>query len=234
MPRRTLLIGFVLFIALSGIAIVAGMRHLLKPDTGNAAGRRRAYEALVGHQAQTGDLIFQTAFTNARAHDDIIKMINGKWNHCGILFRQGDSFSVFGIAPYGNAGFSSLDSWLGMFHSNDLIVKRLPAAKWPGHTTDTARLRAACNRYIGYHFNYDFDSTAGKAYPAGLVRAVMGDAAGLQLGVPVLYRNFACGYTYSKTMHRECSTGNADLRIITPEAILAAPELQPVYATPGE
>lgn len=133
-----------------------------------------------------GDLIFQTSLSNQSKAIQLAT--NSKYSHCGIVFKEGDSFYVFeAVQPVKR---TPLAEWIARGEKGEFVVKRLKNAEQTLTPEVLQKMKEIGKGFYGKKYDLAFEWTDEKIYCSELIWKIYKRAAGIEIGNLEKLRDF--------------------------------------------
>ena len=127
---------------------------------------------------QNGDIIFQTSLS--RQSKAIQVATHSKYSHCGIIYKDGDSYYVLeAIQPVKK---TPLDKWIARGENGKFVIKRLKNADQILTIGTLQKMKQVGESFIGKNYDLTFEWTDEKIYCSELIWKVYQRSTGLEVG----------------------------------------------------
>ena len=131
-----------------------------------------------GDELKDGDLIFQTS--RSSQSKAIQLATNSKYSHCGIVFKEGDSFYVFeAVQPVKR---TPLAEWIARGEKGEFVVKRLKNAEQTLTPDVIQKMKEIGKGFYGKNYDSAFEWTDEKIYCSELIWKIYKRATGIEIG----------------------------------------------------
>ena len=125
-----------------------------------------------------GDLIFQTSLSSQSKAIQLAT--KSKYSHCGIVFKEGDSFYVFeAVQPVKR---TPLAEWIARGEKGKFIVKRLKNAEQTLTPEVLQKMKEIGKGFNGKKYDLDFEWTDEKIYCSELIWKIYKRSTGIEIG----------------------------------------------------
>jgi hypothetical protein len=125
-----------------------------------------------------GDLIFQTSLSSQSKAIQLAT--KSKYSHCGIVFKEGDSFYVFeAVQPVKR---TPLAEWIARGENDKFIVKRLKNAEQTLTPEVLQKMKEIGKGFNGKKYDLAFEWTDEKIYCSELVWKIYKRSTGIEIG----------------------------------------------------
>jgi hypothetical protein len=125
-----------------------------------------------------GDLIFQTSLSSQSKAIQLAT--KSKYSHCGIVFKEGDSFYVFeAVQPVKR---TPLAEWIARGEKGKFIVKRLKNAEQTLTPEVLQKMKEIGKGFNGKKYDLDFEWTDEKIYCSELIWKIYKRSTGIDIG----------------------------------------------------
>jgi hypothetical protein len=129
-------------------------------------------------ELKDGDLIFQTS--RSSQSKAIQLATNSKYSHCGIVFKEGDSFYVFeAVQPVKR---TPLAEWIARGEKGEFVVKRLKNAEQTLTPDVIQKMKEIGKGFYGKNYDSAFEWTDEKIYCSELIWKIYKRATGIEIG----------------------------------------------------
>lgn len=129
-------------------------------------------------ELKEGDLIFQTS--RSSQSKAIQLATKSKYSHCGIVFKEGDSFYVFeAVQPVKR---TPLAQWIARGEKGEYVVKRLKNAEQTLTPEVLQKMKEIGKGFYGKNYDLAFEWTDEKIYCSELIWKIYKRAAGIEIG----------------------------------------------------
>ena len=129
-------------------------------------------------ELKDGDLIFQTS--RSSQSKAIQLATNSKYSHCGIVFKEGDSFYVFeAVQPVKR---TPLAEWIARGEKGEFVVKRLKNAEQTLTPGMIQKMKEIGKGFYGKNYDSAFEWTDEKIYCSELIWKIYKRATGIEIG----------------------------------------------------
>jgi hypothetical protein len=137
-------------------------------------------------ELKEGDLIFQTS--RSSQSKAIQLATKSKYSHCGIVFKEGDSFYVFeAVQPVKR---TPLAQWIARGEKGEYVVKRLKNAEQTLTPEVLQKMKEIGKGFYGKNYDLAFEWTDEKIYCSELIWKIYKRAAGIEIGNLEKLRDF--------------------------------------------
>lgn len=137
-------------------------------------------------ELKEGDLIFQTS--RSSQSKAIQLATKSKYSHCGIVFKEGDSFYVFeAVQPVKR---TPLAQWIARGEKGEYVVKRLKNAQQTLTPEVLQKMKEIGKGFYGKNYDLAFEWTDEKIYCSELIWKIYKRAAGIEIGNLEKLRDF--------------------------------------------
>jgi hypothetical protein len=125
-----------------------------------------------------GDLIFQTSLSSQSKAIQLAT--KSKYSHCGIVFKEGDSFYVFeAVQPVKR---TPLAEWIARGENDKFIVKRLKNAEQTLTPEVLQKMKEIGKGFYGKRYDLAFEWTDEKIYCSELIWKIYKRSTGIEIG----------------------------------------------------
>ena len=125
-----------------------------------------------------GDLIFQTS--RSSQSKAIQLATNSQYSHCGIVFKEGNSFYVFeAVQPVKR---TPLAEWIARGEKGEYVVKRLKNAEQTLTPEVLQKMKEIGKGFYGKNYDLAFEWTDEKIYCSELIWKIYQRATGIEIG----------------------------------------------------
>lgn len=125
-----------------------------------------------------GDLIFQTSLSSQSKAIQLAT--KSKYSHCGIVFKEGDSFYVFeAVQPVKR---TPLAEWIARGEKGKFIVKRLKNAEQTLTPDVLQKMKEIGKGFNGKKYDLAFEWTDEKIYCSELIWKIYKRSTGIEIG----------------------------------------------------
>lgn len=129
-------------------------------------------------ELREGDLIFQTS--RSSQSKAIQLATKSKYSHCGIVFKEGDSFYVFeAVQPVKR---TPLAQWIARGEKGEYVVKRLKNAEQTLTPEVLQKMKEIGKGFYGKNYDLAFEWTDEKIYCSELIWKIYKRSAGIEIG----------------------------------------------------
>lgn len=129
-------------------------------------------------EIKNGDLIFQTSLS--RQSKAIQVATNSKYSHCGLIYKDGNTFYVFeAVQPVKQ---TPLDKWIARGENGKFVIKRLKNAEQFLTPSRLQKMKQVGKEFIGKNYDLTFEWSDNKIYCSELIWKVYQRATGLEIG----------------------------------------------------
>lgn len=129
-------------------------------------------------ELKEGDLIFQTS--RSSQSKAIQLATKSKYSHCGIVFKEGNSFYVFeAVQPVKR---TPLAEWIARGEKGEYVVKRLKNAEQTLTPEVLQKMKEIGKGFYGKNYDLAFEWTDEKIYCSELIWKIYKRAAGIEIG----------------------------------------------------
>lgn len=130
------------------------------------------------NELREGDLIFQTS--RSSQSKAIQLATKSKYSHCGIVFKEGDSFYVFeAVQPVKR---TPLAQWIARGEKGEYVVKRLKNAEQTLTPEVLQKMKEIGKGFYGKNYDLAFEWTDEKIYCSELIWKIYKRSAGIEIG----------------------------------------------------
>ena len=130
------------------------------------------------NELKDGDLIFQTS--RSRQSKAIQLATNSQYSHCGIVFKEGNSFYVFeAVQPVKR---TPLAEWIARGEKGEFVVKRLKNAEQTLTPDVIQKMKEIGKGFYGKNYDLAFEWTDEKIYCSELIWKIYKRATGIEIG----------------------------------------------------
>ena len=164
-----------------------------------------------------GDLIFQTSLSNQSKA--IQAATKSKWSHCGIIYKEGNSYYVFeAIQPVTN---TPLKEWIARGEGSHYVVKRLKEADKLLTPETLQKMKAAGKSFAGKDYDLYFGWSDDRIYCSELIWKIYKRGAGIEIGIQQQLKDFNLTNQRVKQKLKERYGNNVPLyeKVISPAAM---------------
>lgn len=136
-------------------------------------------EQLLGQtDFKNGDLIFHTS--RSYQSKAIQLATKSKYSHCGIVYKEGNSFFVFeAVQP---VKLTPLNEWIARGQEGHYVIKRLKNADQVLTQATLKRMKEIGNDFKGKNYDTTFEWSDDKIYCSELIWKVYQRGAGIEIG----------------------------------------------------
>lgn len=129
-------------------------------------------------ELKDGDLIFQTS--RSSQSKAIQLATNSQYSHCGIVFKEGNSFYVFeAVQPVKR---TPLAEWIARGEKGEFVVKRLKNAEQTLTPEVLQKMKEIGKGFYGKNYDSAFEWTDEKIYCSELIWKIYQRATGIEIG----------------------------------------------------
>jgi hypothetical protein len=129
-------------------------------------------------ELKDGDLIFQTS--RSSQSKAIQLATNSQYSHCGIVFKEGNSFYVFeAVQPVKR---TPLAEWIARGEKGEYVVKRLKNAEQTLTPEVLQKMKEIGKGFYGKNYDLAFEWTDEKIYCSELIWKIYQRATGIEIG----------------------------------------------------
>ncbi len=129
-------------------------------------------------ELKDGDLIFQTS--RSSQSKAIQLATNSQYSHCGIVFKEGNSFYVFeAVQPVKR---TPLAEWIARGEKGEFVVKRLKNAEQTLTPDVIQKMKEIGKGFYGKNYDSAFEWTDEKIYCSELIWKIYQRATGIEIG----------------------------------------------------
>lgn len=129
-------------------------------------------------ELREGDLIFQTSRSSQSKAIQLATKL--KYSHCGIVFKEGDSFYVFeAVQPVKR---TPLAQWIARGEKGEYVVKRLKNAEQTLTPEVLQKMKEIGKGFYGKNYDLAFEWTDEKIYCSELIWKIYKRSAGIEIG----------------------------------------------------
>ena len=129
-------------------------------------------------ELKDGDLIFQTS--RSSQSKAIQLATNSQYSHCGIVFKEGNSFYVFeAVQPVKR---TPLAEWIARGEKGEFVVKRLKNAEQTLTPEVLQKMKEIGKGFYGKNYDLAFEWTDEKIYCSELIWKIYQRATGIEIG----------------------------------------------------
>jgi uncharacterized protein YycO len=133
-----------------------------------------------------GDLIFQTSLSSQSKAIQLAT--KSKFSHCGIVFKEGDSFYVFeAVQPVKR---TPLAEWIARGENGKYVVKRLKNAEQTLTLAVLSKMKEIGKGFNGKKYDLAFDWSDDQMYCSELIWKIYKLATGVEIGKLEKLRDF--------------------------------------------
>ena len=133
-----------------------------------------------------GDLIFQTS--RSSQSKAIQLATNSQYSHCGIVFKEGNSFYVFeAVQPVKR---TPLAEWIARGEKGEFVVKRLKNAEQTLTPDVIQKMKEIGKGFYGKNYDSAFEWSDEKIYCSELIWKIYKRATGIEIGNLEKLRDF--------------------------------------------
>lgn len=137
-------------------------------------------------ELKDGDLIFQTS--RSSQSKAIQLATNSQYSHCGIVFKEGNSFYVFeAVQPVKR---TPLAEWIARGEKGEFVVKRLKNAEQTLTPDVIQKMKEIGKGFYGKNYDSAFEWTDEKIYCSELIWKIYQRATGIEIGNLEKLRDF--------------------------------------------
>jgi hypothetical protein len=130
------------------------------------------------NELKDGDLIFQTS--RSSQSKAIQLATNSQYSHCGIVFKEGNSFYVFeAVQPVKR---TPLAEWIARGEKGEYVVKRLKNAEQTLTPEVLQKMKEIGKGFYGKNYDLAFEWTDEKIYCSELIWKIYQRATGIEIG----------------------------------------------------
>lgn len=210
----------IIILGLIGLLILVGLyakRSFLGTDQ-RLEEAKIEIEDLVGHdKLSNGDLIFQTSLS---AQSKAIQLATkSKYSHCGLIFKNGNDYSVFeAVQP---VKWTPLEKWIARGQDGRYVIKRLKNAEQILTPQALIKMKLVRDSFSGKDYDLTFEWSDDKIYCSELIWKIYQRATGIEIGKLERLRDFDLTNEAVKNKMKE-RYGNEipmDETVISPVAI---------------
>jgi len=173
-----------------------------------------------------GDLIFQTS--RSRQSAAVQRATGSRWSHMGILFKSNGRWMVFeAVEP---VKYTPLEAWIARGEAHHFEVRRLRDADRVLTPAALAKMRALGRRWLGRHYDLNFEWDDKRIYCSELVYKLYLRGAGIELAKPGRLRDARLDDPVVAKLMKERYRGAPplDMPVISPQQLYDSPLLVPV------
>ena len=137
-------------------------------------------------EVRDGDLIFQVSLSE---QSKAIKLATkSKYSHCGIIYKEGNDYSVFeAVQPVKH---TPLNKWIARGQNGHYVIKRLKNAEQVLTPEVLEKMKQVSQEFIGKDYDSTFEWKDNKIYCSELIWKVYQRGAGLEIGKLEKLRDF--------------------------------------------
>lgn len=129
-------------------------------------------------QIKNGDLIFHTS--RSYQSKAIQLATKSKYSHCGIVYKEGNSFFVFeAVQP---VKLTPLNEWIARGQEGHYVIKRLKNADQVLTRATLKKMKEIGNDFKGKNYDTTFEWSDDKIYCSELIWKVYQRGAGIEIG----------------------------------------------------
>ncbi len=129
-------------------------------------------------ELKDGDLIFQTS--RSSQSKAIQLATNSQYSHCGIVFKEGNSFYVFeAVQPVKR---TPLAEWIARGEKGEFVVKRLKNAEQTLTPDVIQKMKEIGKGFYGKNYDSAFEWSDEKIYCSELIWKIYQRATGIEIG----------------------------------------------------
>ncbi len=137
-------------------------------------------------ELKDGDLIFQTS--RSSQSKAIQLATNSQYSHCGIVFKEGNSFYVFeAVQPVKR---TPLAEWIARGEKGEFVVKRLKNAEQTLTPDVIQKMKEIGKGFYGKNYDSAFEWSDEKIYCSELIWKIYQRATGIEIGNLEKLRDF--------------------------------------------
>ena len=130
------------------------------------------------NELKDGDLIFQTS--RSSQSKAIQLATNSQYSHCGIVFKEGNSFYVFeAVQPVKR---TPLAEWIARGEKGEFVVKRLKNAEQNLTPDVIQKMKEIGKGFYGKNYDSAFEWSDEKIYCSELIWKIYKRATGIEIG----------------------------------------------------
>lgn len=130
------------------------------------------------NELKDGDLIFQTS--RSSQSKAIQLATNSQYSHCGIVFKEGNSFYVFeAVQPVKR---TPLAEWIARGEKGEFVVKRLKNAEQTLTPDVIQKMKEIGKGFYGKNYDSAFEWSDEKIYCSELIWKIYKRATGIEIG----------------------------------------------------
>ena len=175
MKRTILLIALIVSIL---FAVSYVKQRYYDPWHRSTKAKDEVQKLFVNDVIKNGDIIFQTSL--ARQSLAIQLATKSKYSHCGIIFKDGDDYSVFeAVQP---VKYTPLYKWIARGQDGHYVIKRLKNADQILTSNVFSEISQICGQFKGRSYDLNFEWSDNKMYCSELVWKIYKQATGLEIG----------------------------------------------------
>jgi uncharacterized protein YycO len=148
--------------------------------------KERGYHSSFNDELKEGDLIFQTSLSSQSKAIQLAT--KSKFSHCGIVFKEGDSFYVFeAVQPVKR---TPLAEWIARGENGKYVVKRLKNAEQTLTLAVLSKMKEIGKGFNGKKYDLAFDWSDDQMYCSELIWKIYKLATGVEIGKLEKLRDF--------------------------------------------
>lgn len=130
------------------------------------------------NELKDGDLIFQTS--RSSQSKAIQLATNSQYSHCGIVFKEGNSFYVFeAVQPVKR---TPLAEWIARGEKGEFVVKRLKNAEQTLTPDVIQKMKEIGKKFYGKNYDSAFEWSDEKIYCSELIWKIYKRTTGIEIG----------------------------------------------------
>ncbi|NOT76758.1 MAG: YiiX family permuted papain-like enzyme [Cyclobacteriaceae bacterium] len=167
--------------ALIGVILIGGVyarRKYFQVKAKPLNHKEASVAELAVNELKDGDLIFQTS--TSKQSKAIQLATKSKYSHCGIIYRENNSFYVFeAIQPVKR---TPLVEWIARGKNGEYVVKRLIERDHYLTSEVLGEMKVIGDGFAGKDYDPEFDWSDDRIYCSELIWKIYKRATGLEIG----------------------------------------------------
>ena len=178
--RRTMKKGIIV-LGLLGLIIFGGLyakRKFYDPKHRLDNAKTEVKQLVKNEEIKNGDLIFQTSLSGQSKAIQLAT--KSKYSHCGLIYKDGNSFYVFEAAQ--PVKRTPLDKWIARGQDGKYVIKRLKNADQVLTSSTLAKMKQVGDSFNGKNYDLTFEWSDDKIYCSELIWKIYQRATGIEIG----------------------------------------------------
>ena len=160
------------------VVLIIGLNAKIKTFHQNIANTKTEVKELAYDEIKNGDLIFQTSLSGQSKA--IQFATNSKYSHCGLIYKDGNDFSVFEAEQ--PVKLTPLDKWIARGKDGKFVIKRLKNADKVLTPSKIEKMKEVGVQFKGKNYDLTFEWSDDKIYCSELIWKIYQRATGLEIG----------------------------------------------------